>query len=408
MVLIAIIVWFSFFAESVKKHSHLQKFSENSSIVLDRTPFGLHWAGAANERLLNNLHWVMEQISDLGAQWLRVNILWSSVEKQTGQYDWSLPDSIIHHASKRNVNLLVQFRGYTKTSLYTASEVEKLGAYTNYLVHFVNRYKNKVHYWQIENEIDNRNFWDESPEKYVDILKSSYQSIKLVDSSATILLAGWPSGALQYPKVRRYVDYVFINGKDFFDIVDLHLYRLYSDVSVDIADFRRLMELYNCQKPIWVTEIGGPDMQYYDEPPTEIIHSNEVVKRYVLALSMGVQKVFWHGLAAFESGESRFGIMALIKKGRHTSAYYTYRTMVQKLGTSLTVEHIYIDDDIRCYCFGKDTGNVYVVWGTLSKQIDFPISAKTITITDVFGHASTILSNNFTITESPLFIEYSH
>lgn len=70
--------------------------------------FGVHLAGNAQ---VSDAQWVAS-VPAAGASWFRFNVVWNHIERTEGNYDWSVVDAIVQEATRHNVSLLLQLRGY--------------------------------------------------------------------------------------------------------------------------------------------------------------------------------------------------------------------------------------------------------------------------------------------------------
>ncbi len=151
--------------------------------------------------------------------------------------------------------------------------------YTEFLQTVVDRYKGRVKYWQIENEIvDDKalvglnigatRFWMGSREEYVDLLKSAYEVIKNTDPDAEIVLQGFAHSLFmgieeENESLAEFFDYIMSHG-DYFDVVDFHYYYEPEMLHGIIDILRGAMERHGYDKPLICTEAGDLDIRLFD------------------------------------------------------------------------------------------------------------------------------------------------
>ena len=158
----------------------------------------------------------------------------------------------------------------------------------------------KADFYHIEEEWKScwwRNEPDETPDnpvaaiRYVNLLKITSQAIKDVDPEAKIIIPGLASGVMRlmafsdgyiddldgglregiyysrnetrdfplYQLLKAEIEYILREGKEYFDIVDVHLYEEKTTfLEGKVAWLRDKMMEYGYQKPIWSIEAGGP------------------------------------------------------------------------------------------------------------------------------------------------------
>lgn len=322
---------------------------------------------------------------ELGVRWTRSDVfggLWRTfIEREKGRYDWSGSDQVIAAAKRRGVHTLVRINPQSAWQRDRSSVHPKMRfptdvqAYRRFIRVGVERYDGdgvsdapgspRVDCWQIGNEPDGFGMWDDSPEKWAELHRITYQEIKAADPDAIVLLAGCAT----HPGMRRFYTVVLAelarDGKRWFDVADFHFNQPWSafwpSVQGDyrgliraVKDFRALLERNGFDHaPLWITECGG----YSDRPPqgrsggllplvTEREHATDLVQRYVLALSLGVKKIFWTGMLErfAEREDNYFAHTGLIYDGRfdppgvrfgdRKPAFYAYKKMVELLGNS--------------------------------------------------------------------------
>ena len=117
------------------------------------------------------------------------------------------------------------------------------------------------------------------------------------------------------------------------------------------------------------------EMGYPISAETERQQADELVKRYVYSLSLGIKKVFWVTVTEFHDFEGKgpdtyFNHVGLINNPKNDGeshkklSYYSYKLLVEKLeGVDLNkVETLNLRDDIFAYRFYRGGHKVYVLW----------------------------------------------
>ena len=358
----------------------------------------------------------MKDASDLGAKSLRLEIPWQAIETREGRFDWAVPDRMVQAAEAAKVELVLTVSGYSLggccanfPNLYGPPSDQKLRAYESFLRQFVQRYKGNVRYWQIENEVALPVFWGGSTELYVSLLSSAYRVIKSEDQEASILLAGI-AGTGDPAKTKALLE----QGRDYFNIADVHLYFPPEELPGKIAELRAQMKQFGYEKPIWVTETGGPHPCGYrgvQEPPPEL-QGSEVVRRYAELLSVGVERVFWFGLQrntvpawGCPGGEGAFNFMQLVRGQERRPAFATYQLMVQKLGGFTAAEGVNLGEGISAFRFSVRGNPVFVLWSDKERTLTLPMATPTVAVTDIAGVTRRMDAKAVTLTTSPVFVE---
>lgn len=364
---------------------------------------------------------------DLGAHWSRTDVtggLWRLfIERQRGRYDWSGADAVITAQRKRGVHLLCRISPGTAwgESRRKGPPEQKfpsdMEGYRRFVNRGVERYDGdgiadapgspRVECWQIHNEPDGSQFWRDTPEKFAQLHRITYGEIKAADPTAAIVLAGCAT----HRGLKRFYDPLLADlgkdGKRWFDIADFHFNQSefwpspqgdYRGLIRAVHDFRAALDRNGFQyAPIWITECGI----YSGQPPaggpldrgprrvlplvTEHDHAADLVRRYVLAIALGVKKIFWNGMLErfAERRDGYFAHTGLIYDGRfdppHITfgdrklAFYAYEKMVEMLGES-DWDRVRMlsdgSDGVFCIQFPRKevAGSVFVAWAAVSEE----------------------------------------
>lgn len=124
------------------------------------------------------------------------------------------------------------------------------------------RFRGKVVNWEIWNEQNIPSFWpNPNPTNYFAALKIAYRTLKEVDPACRVVIGGFAGIRLHFIE-----ELYRLGAKDFFDVMNFHLYADHSvlnvaerNFDVQIEDLKRLMAKYgDGDKPFWMTETGWP------------------------------------------------------------------------------------------------------------------------------------------------------
>jgi len=249
--------------------------------------------------------------------------------------------------------------------------------------------KKGVKYWQVENEWDWR--WKDTPERFVEFLKVAYETIKAADPEARVVLggisklgpdafhAGLFGNSLQVDgkavtpetleQQKHFKEefplrtYVLEHGHPYFDIISFHQYGRPAAIPKEIEYLRGIMRAQHYEKPLWMTEAGGPFVPY-GETYSEDLQAQEVVKYYVTALASGVEVVFWSTYQPTPEWGTAFTNTSLVDaRGRKKPAYDAYKLMTSKLHDATRVETLFGSERAHVVRFTRSArGPVYVAW----------------------------------------------
>lgn len=131
-----------------------------------------------------------------GAEWHRIEIKWSVVDRCNGTYDWSVYDDDIAAAARRRLRTLATL-AYSPRCRRPPAWSDKWGpdtprrraAYAAFARATALRYRGRVSAYELWNEPNVEIFWRPAPNvpDYVALVKGAYARIKAVDPDALVL-----------------------------------------------------------------------------------------------------------------------------------------------------------------------------------------------------------------------------
>ncbi|MDO4570273.1 MAG: beta-galactosidase [Planctomycetia bacterium] len=199
-----------------------------------------------------------------GIRWARADFSWSSVERKKGVWTFDHLDTLLDNAEKHGITILPILDYHVEWARPAYKHPKE---WREYVRRLVERYKDRIQYWEVWNEQNLKGFWGDEPkpEDYVPLLKLTYETIKSIDPNLKVVYGGLAGVPFEY------LEKTLQNGAGkYFDVMNIHPYRggmitqKYVDNFVgDIQKVRDLLEKYGVgEKPIWITEMG------WATPPT--------------------------------------------------------------------------------------------------------------------------------------------
>ena len=197
---------------------------------------------------------------------------WPNIEKIKGTYDWTETDKIVNDVTGSGNEMLFFIHGVPdwaakgpkwgpRGPYYGPKDVEDMKRFVRALV---NRYKDRVHYWEVWNEPgcnvmaenDSRLTWTPRAVEYTRILKATYEAIKEVDPTATVIgIGACPTAIIDFT-----TEVLKLGGGDYLDIIGIHNY-MERNPNQDFAQHRKAEKVKEIirtytgrQIPIWDTE----------------------------------------------------------------------------------------------------------------------------------------------------------
>jgi hypothetical protein len=363
----------------------------------------------------------LDLMQSAGIRWRRPNLNWRKYEANPSLYD-----EAILEANKRGICLAVMICGWYAVvpgiHYRDANEKRSLEAYRSFLTSVIERYDGDgiddapgsplVRFYQIGNEINGqRHFWRRSDGKpgpaseYVKILKTSYETIKARNPEIQVIL-----GSLGAEDRGNYLRELLDAGAgNYFDVLDFHIYHPYEDfyrIVVEegrVGRFVRLMAEYGIKRPIWVTETAEPSGG--KKRFSELTQASNLVKRNVILMSEGVDKVFTH---LFDTRPGR-------KHGREAHRGLLHHNTTPKLALqayTVMTEKVHNCQSVRmasqgatkiATCQLSRDKEVYVMWGRNGTTVN--LGAGKTRITDIYGKERIANAAAIPLQEIPIFVE---
>lgn len=422
----------------------------------DSNPFGLAYGGTYKGGPF------LDTARELGAGCVHINIRIPEIITNQG-IDWTAVDSFV--AQLNGDCALIRIKsGDSKSSPSGISMPEDLEQYEEVIRNIVRRTNGKVRFFENDWEPDNKKFWNDTPENYLELLKLFSKAVKQEQPGAIVIMGGHSGhfNSKGRPASYAVVDYALKNGSAYFDVFDLHLYHDLYTIPYRVNWFRTYMERLGIDKPIFVTEYGGPTpMEYPDQQlvnrlkmgiqedfsvftsglegypddirmfapniPKELdrkrdqIQADEIIQRTLLALSSGVDMVWYWNMVS--GGEHPvFGKLGLTnKQGGILYSFDAYKRTEHLLAGIACLQRIDVGNpDVFFFRIKKrtDNKNIYVVWAKLSSatgrdgnpvKVALPLPWGRMTIKNLHGSEKIETSGSdrillINLTASPLFI----
>jgi len=229
---------------------------------------GSYWgiqAGAYDEETLS-------MARAIGVKWTRVLFGWGGLESEQGDFDWSRSDESIDALLRFGITPFVTLTNgnemYTGIGRYDDPRLaaiygdspapplddETRAAWLVFVEKAIERYKDRIRYWEVWNEPNHRKYWGAPPngEDYGKLVKVSVRKIRELYPEA-IIIAG--STAAISP---RFCDEFLAHCEpELIDIVSFHNYGSRPENrAYEMAEFKEILDKHNPNFEIWQGECG--------------------------------------------------------------------------------------------------------------------------------------------------------
>ncbi len=281
---------------------------------------------------------------DLGVKWLRAEVYWHSIETQEGQYNFGPTDKIVDFARKHNLHILFIlaktpsfYVGEGKHHLLPGSCVR---GWRKYVRTMVERYGDTIRHWNIWNEPNLTQFWDDdsvdgihSVWNFINrVLKPAYEEIKSANSEALVCGPELSSSNAGGESPRTWLREIHKAGITF-DILTHHQYDASDDPGKRVKELKKFYNfaLKECGYPpgteLWLTETGWQKPKFDDG---KIVRNMEnIVHEIIRSPEMHmVKKLFWFCLRepGIEKDAVKWGL--LDEHDNPRAAYNTFKEIL--------------------------------------------------------------------------------
>ncbi|MCX6326833.1 MAG: hypothetical protein NT144_09355 [Bacteroidia bacterium] len=243
------------------------KIVPKNSSEIEASPFGIQ-AGTLVDSLV-------ERAAEIGVKWTRLSASWPAIERQKGVYDWTETDKAFDVALKNGITPFVTIgegnKLYSKLTTYdNPVEAEIYGfkpeppiknpvammAYLNFVKATVERYKDKIEYWEVWNEPNHRNYWGSTPDgkEYGILLVKTAEIIKKLDPGCKVI-----GGSMAGIDPQFADEFLSVGSDSLIDIISFHNYGAVPEERVYLAiELWDVINKYNPNLELWQGECGYP------------------------------------------------------------------------------------------------------------------------------------------------------
>jgi len=214
-----------------------------------------------------------------GIAWVRVDLVWATVETEPGVSRWETYDAIMGAARSHGLEVLAVV-AYTPAWATDGPEISgvprDVGEWWDFCYRAAERYRDVVHHWEVWNEPNLRRFWTGSRLDYIDrILKPAADAIRAADPQALIAGPGLAHVVGQGRDWYSWMVDVLSAAGDELDVLTHHAYdlddpegvirRLSDETSygddpgrwgMEQPSLREVLEWAGWERPVWLTETG--------------------------------------------------------------------------------------------------------------------------------------------------------
>ena len=253
--------------QSIIPYENIGKIISKNSSDIAASPFGIQ-AGTLEDSLV-------AKAAKIGVKWTRLGASWPSIEKEKGIYSWEETDKAFEVALKNGITPFITIGGgnklYSKLTTYDDPKLAEIygyrpeppikddvamRAFLAFTKATVERYKDKIDYWEVWNEPNHRNYWGATPDgkEYGRLLLQTAEIIKEIDTGSKII-----GGSMAGINADFTDDFLSVGSDKIIDIISYHNYGAVPEERVYAAiDLWEVINEYNPEIELWQGECGYP------------------------------------------------------------------------------------------------------------------------------------------------------
>ena len=262
------------------------------------------------------------------ARYLRCAFSWDAIEKSPGQYDWTFWDMLVKEAQRAGVEL-IPYVAYTPRWAAKAGDEfwsqppRDPASYADFMYKIVERYRGRIHSWEIWNEPDNLDYWKGSAAGYAELVREAATKMRHADPAVVLVLGGMSHGPGPFFKTLL-SDY---NIAGYVDVIAMHAYpeswgedRAESVFLDEAPQMAELVRKYGEGDGFWLNEMGYSDYRFRSNQASkwgiDIVYNYEHAAAYqaaalfkmeTMALAVpAISLTAWYRIDDFSAAKTHF------------------------------------------------------------------------------------------------------
>lgn len=323
-----------------------------------------------------------------GVSWARDRLSWGGVQPAAGQVpDWGRYAESAKAQHTRGIRILQVFHD-SPAWARTGGSIklpEDLMAVYNFAREAADDLGGSVMAWEFWNEQD-IGFATEPADHYAAALKAAALGFRRAASRPQVALGPF---ALE---PGDYAELLFANGVA--PYLDIYSFHTYADATTGayegvLSNHIRFASQHGMgDKPLWITESGrpfarGPVGSFDVEAKAQVEY---LIKAYVKALSLGIDRFFWFILPHYMERGTQFGILRADLTP--LPAYSALVALTSALGKGRYLGRANVGDAVA-YIFNSGSEEVAVVWSDREGAVEIPASqSDDLRVIDAMGRMS--------------------
>ena len=335
-------------------------------------------------------------------------VAWPNLEPQRGHWHFEMLDRYVSLAEEHHVTLLLPLglsptwasARPTEKSTYqpgNAAEPRDIQDWRNYVKTVANRYKGRIHEYEIWNEPNLKGFWTGDVTDMVRLTREAAEIIRETDSHATVVSPsattenglGWLS------------EFLHQGGGQWVDVIGYHFYVMPQPPEAAVSLIQKVHQVMQengvAEKPLWNTETGWALPKPFPSPD---LAADYVVRTYVLNWAGGVQRLYWyawdnHNWVTIQQTETDSKTLTLAGRAYQTASEWLVGATL--IGCEQDQNHTWV-----CK-LDRDGASEWLVWNTdHNPTFAVPADWHARYSTSLQGETKALSKSSFVIGEAPV------
>jgi hypothetical protein len=250
-----------------------------------------------------NIHFIeprdneLDMIREAGFGLIRMDLIWEHVEKEKGVYDFGGYERLTKALHERGITPLyiLDYSNKLYEQKRSVTTQEGREAFAKFAAAAVTALKSYPVVWEIWNEPNLKQFWDEQPsaEDYVALVEETVKAMRAVDANCTIIAPATSGIPLEF------LDACFKKGMlQWLDAVSVHPYRskVPETALEEYTTLREFIQRYGFGKtiPILSGEWGYSIHPYKGLPVDEHRQAQFIVRQFLTNFMADVKISIWY------------------------------------------------------------------------------------------------------------------
>jgi hypothetical protein len=302
----------------------------------------------------------------------------------------------------------------TEPSAYglgNAAEPANINDWITYVSAVANRYKGRIHYYELWNEVNLSGFYSGSVDEMVTLAQTAYQTLKSIDPSITFLS---PSCVANDSRVAWFQEYLQKGGGQYADVLNYHFYVSPNAPEAMVPFIGNIEQIIAANglsgKPLWNSESGWyiqnqsgtvAPMGSFSVVLSSDQASAYVARSYVLNWASGIDRFCWYAWDNYNMGLVEQDGVTLKSPAIAYGQVYSWLTGARMISCGQNSQGTWVARIVEAN--GHAARIVWNAAQTVTMQA--PAEWNALTVKDLTGNSTAVTDGQLTLGPMPVLVE---